>query len=42
VVDDSGALVGIVAPIDICRALRQGKVLDDGGHVELRYVDLRR
>jgi predicted transcriptional regulator len=42
VVDNAGELVGIVAPIDICRALRHGKAFDEESHVDLRYVDLAR
>lgn len=42
VIDDAGELAGIVAPIDICRALRSGTVLANDGPVDVRYVDLRR
>lgn len=43
VVDEDG-LAGIVAPIDVCRAVRDGRsfsMTDDSGRVQLQYVDLR-
>ena len=44
VVDEEGAIVGIIAPIDVLRAVRNGLQLgltDGGGNLALEYVDLR-
>jgi CBS-domain-containing membrane protein len=42
VVDDLGALAGIVTPFDVLRALRHGKIIaPHNEHVTLEYVDLR-
>lgn len=41
VMNDDGTLAGIVAPMDVMRALAQGKQLGDPSHVEdLGYVNL--
>ena len=46
VVDDAGSMVGIVAPIDVLRALTRGARLhrldEDGAEDEVEFVDLRR
>jgi CBS-domain-containing membrane protein len=43
VVDESKRLIGIVTPIDVCRAVRAGKALSysPGDAVQLSYTDLR-
>jgi predicted transcriptional regulator len=45
VVHEAGGVCGIVAPIDVLRALREGKVVGpvtNDGPLELDYVDLRK
>jgi predicted transcriptional regulator len=43
VVDESKRLIGIVTPIDVCRAVRAGMALSysPGDAVQLSYTDLR-
>jgi predicted transcriptional regulator len=43
VVDESKRLIGIVTPIDVCRAVRAGRALSysPGDVVHLSYTDLR-
>lgn len=42
VVDDLGRLCGIVAPLDILRAIREGKTIAPNAEVQVDYVDLRK
>ena len=42
VVDDMGRLRGIVSPLDILRAIRDGKTIAPNAEVQVDYVDLRK
>ena len=42
VVNDDGGLVGIVAPIDVLRAVRNGMPLNEDAPVQVQYIDLRK